>query len=974
MATRAQATSAQIAQTARGWVFGNTLPRPRALPAPSATYRLQFRPGFGFNEARRLVPFLERLGITAIYASPVFAARSGSMHGYDVTDPSRLNPELGTPEEFDALAGEIKRRGMGLILDIVPNHMAACAQNRWWQDVLEDGPRSAFAKFFDIDWECSPPGCRGKIVLPVLGGPYGKVLENGELRLELDGSGLFVRYYEHRFPIALRSYRSVLAQRLEAFRCSPDAPRAGLAEFESLLAEFDDASAAGARMPRKDALKAKLWVLFSADEEIQAFLRANLDLCNGKPGNPKSFDLLDRILREQRYSLAFWRDAREDANYRKFFDIHSLIALRVEDEEVFGALHAFVFRLIEEGKVSGVRIDHIDGLLDPLGYLERLNRCLEAVTGKPRDFYVVAEKILLGDERLAADWPVCGTTGYDFLDQANAVFVDGAELGRLETLFARFTGIQESFDELVYLQKKRVAEQLFGGELRRLSSRLQALAAVDRYARDHDPHALLLLLREVTARLPVYRTYIRSLDVSPSDRRAIEVALKGASRGGELRGPMLDFLRRVLLLEFSDCAGAEGREAWLRFVMKWQQFTGPVMAKGMEDTACYIYNRLVSLNVVGGGSKPVSVKCFHEFNAARRDAWPLSFNATSTHDTKRSEDVRARINVLSELPDDWERWLANWSEWNRGGKQIVNGAPAPDANEEILIYQVLLGAWPLDEAEIPEFRERMKKFVVKAAREAKTHTDWLTPNTEYERALELFIERILEPGGCNRFLADFRGAIERIAPFGAIGSLAQVLLKIASPGLPDFYQGTLLWDFSLVDPDNRRPVDFERRIRALEQLQALEGSDPLPLAMKLAETWRDGHIKMWVIWKALRYRKSRMELFAEGEYIPLEVTGPARENLIAFARRRGEQWAIAAVPRLIASLCGERNPFAASAIWEGTEVRLPKHAPRVWHNLFTGEDVVPAGRGDGSRCISAAGLLARFPVSLLSGGEEEGKR
>ncbi len=773
MGTRAQTTGALVSTTVRAQVFGKPLPRstePAApgLRAPSATYRIQFRPGFGFDAARKLVPFLDRLGITDIYASPVFAARPGSTHGYDVTDPSRLNPELGTPEEFEALVNDIRRCGMGLILDIVPNHMAACAQNRWWQDVLEDGPNSRFARFFDIDWENSSPGCRGKIVLPVLGRPYGSVLESGELPLEFDENGLSVRYYEHRFPIALRSYRFVLARRLEAFRCSFGRRHAGLEVLRRLLAEIDGASAAGKDMPGKDVLKARLWDLFNSDPEIRVFLRGNLAICNGKPGDPKSFDLLDRILCNQYYSLAYWRAGRENANYRKFFDIHSLVAMRVEDEEVFGALHALVFRLIKEGKVSGLRIDHIDGLYDPFGYLERLDGCLAAVTKKPRNFYVVAEKVLLGDERLRRDWPVCGTTGYDFLDRANAVFVDAAKLSRLEAVYSEFTGIRESFDELVYRQKRRIVEQLFGGELRRLSSRLQALAAVDRHARDHDPHAFLLLLREVTARLPVYRTYIRSFEVPPPDRRAIEVAFEGAARLPQIRGPVFDFLRRVLLLDFPDSAEAEEREAWLRFVMRWQQFTGPVMAKGMEDTACYIYNRLVSLNVVGGGSRPISIEQFHAFNTARRNAWPLTFNATSTHDTKRSEDVRARINVLSEIPEAWESWLANWSEWNRDSKRIVNGAPAPDANEEVLIYQVLLGAWPLDESDLPRFRERMKVFVVKAAREAKTHTNWLNPNTEYERALERFIERILEPEADNAFLADFRKAAERIAPFGAM--------------------------------------------------------------------------------------------------------------------------------------------------------------------------------------------------------------
>lgn len=904
---------------------------------PAATFRLQFGPALSFAAARALVPFLHRLGVSDLYASPIFKARKGSPHGYDVTNPLCLNPDLGTERDFDLMAADLKRHGIGLILDIVPNHMAVSEENPWWFDVLEEGPESAYAHYFDIDWNSSTPGCERKVLLPVLGRPYHESLENRELQIGLDAAGLFVRYWEHRLPLSLASYRTVLGE------------------------AFDSGRLAAGETP-KQAVKAKLWKLYNSQPELRAYLDARVRTFNGECGEARSFEPLDRLLGQQSYRLVYWRAGREDINYRRFFDINELIGVRVEDADVFRATHSLLLRLIREGKVTGVRVDHVDGLRDPLGYLRTLDHCVRGGgTREGGKLYTVVEKILLQGEMLPMEWPVCGTTGYDFLDVANALFVDAANLERLDRIYAEFTGIESTFSELVREQKKRVLDQLFPGELRRLSARLQALAAGDRYARDRPLEEFRLALREATACLSVYRTYVRSSEISACDQARIEEAIQSAGLGNPaIQGPVLEFLRRVLLLRFPDWFAAEERRQWIEFVMTWQQLTGPVMAKGMEDTACYIYNRLVSLNVVGGGLQPVSTEAFHQFNLARRESCPFAMNASSTHDTKRSEDVRARISVLSELPEFWEACLKRWSRWNQSRKRLVHGTPAPDANEEVLIYQVLLGAWPFEEAELESFKDRMKAYLVKAAREAKVHTNWLSPDAEYEEALLAFLEGILAATNRNRFLPDFLHVQRSLAPFGALGSLAQVLLKIASPGVPDFYQGTLLWDFSLVDPDNRRPVDFLKHIKLLEELKEFEGEDPIPLVESVADNWEDGRIKLYLISKALQFRSRHRDLFASGEYIPLAASGGGRNHVVAFARRKGERWVVVAAPRLFTGLCGNRNPFAAADAWRDTVIELPADAPTRWTNVITGEE---ADR------LALAGVLRHFPVAMLSGVE-----
>ncbi|HET7854193.1 MAG TPA: malto-oligosyltrehalose synthase [Candidatus Methylomirabilis sp.] len=953
-----------------------------ALRVPVATYRLQFNRSFRFEHARALVPYLHKLGVTDLYASPLFRARPGSGHGYDVTDPTRLNPELGTHEEFEALDQELKQFGMGLLLDIVPNHMAASPENPWWMDFLENGPSSPYAAFFEIVWH--PTTARGvmedKVLIPILGGPYGSVLENQEITLTLEESGFFVWYYEVKLPIDPKSYGRILTHRLGGLEQAIGADHPALQGFLRLVdavEQLPDRTATGPEeieVRRRDGgvIKRQLWHLYNAHPEIHQFLDDNVRIFNGTKGDPSSFDLLDALLADQAYWLAFWRVVTEKINYRRFFDISDLIGIRVQDPRVFEATHALVLRLAKEGKVTGLRIDHIDGLFDPLEYLRRLQgRIVPGVKGPggPPSFYVLVEKILIGDEPLPEEWPVCGTTGYDFLNAMNELFVDQQGLKTLDAIYARFTGTQMTFKDVVYQQKKRVVEELFAGELRALGHHLGLLAEQYRHARYLSPKELMQALVEITACLPVYRTYIRGFEVPARDRPYIERTVEDARhRNPEVSTSVFNFLKRVLLLDLPTSLGVGEREAWLLFVMHWQQFAGPVMAKGLEDTACYIYNRLISLNEVGGDpeAQQLSVEAFHRYNGATRVRRPYTLNATSTHDTKRSEDVRARINVLAELPQAWARCLSRWSQWNRSKKRKVDGRPVPDPNEEMLLYQTLLGAWPLVEAEVPAFRERVKGYLIKAAREAKVHTSWINPQPGHESVLVAFVDAILRPSHRNKFLTDFLRSQGKIAFYGACNSLAQVLLKITAPGVPDLYQGTELWDFSLVDPDNRRPVDFGIRARLLEDLKRRETKDPLALVSDLLARWADGRIKLFVTAKALNFRATHSELFLKGNYLPLYARGKWKERVCAFARRSEEAWAVVAVPRLLTKLIKAGVFPLGGRVWGNGCLVLPEEAPGYWLNVLT-DEAMEVSFAMGRKILPLKSIFRRFPVALLSG-------
>ena len=959
------------------------------LAVPGATYRIQFSLNFRFVDAKNLVPYLHELGITHLYASPRFKAGKGSSHGYDVADPMRINSELGTEEEFDDLVRKLESYGMGLLLDIVPNHMVASSENPWWMDVLENGQDSEYAGYFDINWHpATGKGAflqDGKVLLPVLGDLYGNVLEAQELNLKIDEDGFYLRYYEHRFPVNPSTYRAILEHCLEAARTLKDGNSPVVEETSHVLEAVKRLAAKTGsdqqRMERRrDAhkwIKHRLWEIYQHSPGLKQCLDETLRFFNGAQGDAKSFDPLDRLLSAQAYRLAFWKMAAEEINYRRFFDINELVGLRVEDPRVFDARHGLIAGLAKREDGIGLRVDHVDGLYDPRRYLERLQAAVAGDDGNRRRMnrYIIVEKILGRDESLPGDWPVAGTTGYDFLNAVNGLFVDANGLSTLEKDYRRFTGCELSYAEVCYRRNKQVIHQLFAGELAAFSHSLGKLAAQDRQARDLPLPELVRAFVEVTACLPVYRTYIRNFTISDRDRAYLDWTLKAARQRtsrDEISDTAFGFLRRVWLLEPPLYAAAQ-RKAWLRFVMQWQQFAGPVMAKGLEDTASYAYNCLISLNDVGGDSlrekSPYDVPAFHAFCQDRLVRWPHTLNSTSTHDTKRSEDVRARINVLSGIDRAWLPCLHRWSKWNQPYKTARDGRPVPDANEECLLYQSMLGAWPLDPTEDAGFVERLVAFMLKALREAKVHTSWINPDTKYESAVESFIRNAVDGAAKNRFMEDFLELRRTVASYGYLNALSQTLLKIASPGIPDFYQGTELWDFSLVDPDNRRPVDFEKRVRLLDEMKSLEMAGQESLLEDMVSNWQDGRIKLYMIRKALNFRLAHKELFAAGEYLPLEGVGQRREHLVAFARRWRKQWAIVAVPRLVTGLL-RRHKASPGDAWPTLKVTIPRECPDRWRNVFTNGTVSSRRIAGGQKTVPLSDMLEGFPALLLEPAPE----
>jgi (1->4)-alpha-D-glucan 1-alpha-D-glucosylmutase len=903
---------------------------PDETRAPGSTYRLQFNPAFRFVDGRDLVPYLSDLGITDLYSSPRYKPRRGSSHGYDIANALRVNPELGTEEDFDDMAAKLRHYGMGLLLDTVPNHMAASYENPWWTDVLENGPSSAYASYFDIDWHPATTKAaflqENRVLLPILGELYGDALAAGRFSLKFEDTGMHLRYYDTRLPLDPKTYIAVLTHGAGAFP-----------EVAELLADLDrlpsrDESADELILERrreKERIKDRLWRVYQANADVKRAIDDALAFLTG------SVDDLDRLLSAQAYRLAYWKIGYEEINYRRFFDINELVGLRIELPEVFANRNQKTLELVRSGKVTGLRVDHIDGLWDPGCYLKRM-----AQTSDHRSLYLVVEKILGRDEPMPHDWPVSGTTGYDFLNAVNGIFIQPEGLARMEQIYARCTGNYLPFAEVGYQCTKQVMQTLFTGDVKALAHHLGALAARHRRARDVRLSELTDALVEVTACLPVYRTYVHNFEISARDRGYIERTLDLARRRTspeQISDPAFEFLRSVLLLDPPYYLEDRKRD-WLNFVMRWQQFTGPVMAKGLEDTATYRYNSLLSLNEVGGDPlrehPPYSLDEFHEFNRRRLEEWPHTLNATATHDTKRGEDMRARLNVLTEIPDEWERRLDRWMGWNASRKSSVSGAMAPSTGEEILIYQTLLGAWPIE-------IERMKEFLCKALREAKQHSSWIAPQEPYEHAVQEFVERILADE--EKFMPDFRELHAMIAPHGARNGLGQALLKIAAPGVPDFYQGCELWQFSLVDPDNRRPIDYRRNIAMFDTLRKRENEDRIALIRDLAADPQQDEIKLFVTYKALQFRKANPDLFARGLYVPLR----AGDRVAAFGRNHGNRWAVVVAPRWTVPL-GD---------WGDRELPLPELSEgETWTDALTG--LIPATR-------RLADILAEFPVAML---------
>ncbi|NUO09287.1 MAG: malto-oligosyltrehalose synthase [Candidatus Brocadia sp.] len=978
---------------------------------PVSTYRLQFNHLFKFSDARKIIHYLHDIGISDIYASPYFKAREGSLHGYDIVDHNTLNPEIGTEEEYREMIHELRNYGMGQMLDVVPNHMCiASKDNAWWMDVLENGPSSIYADFFDIDWAPVKIELKNKVLIPILGDQYGILLERQELQLVFVNDGFFLYYYQHKFPISPETYIDILQYRIDDLkdRLSPEDPNFN--ELLSIITALNhlpphtekEPEKIAERYREKEIIKKRLWNLYSENHGIKAFIDENVKTFNGIKGKPESFYLLDNLLNKQIYRLSHWSVATEEINYRRFFDINDLAAIRMENPFVFRETHKLIFDLIREGNVTGLRVDHPDGLYDPSEYFYRLQKnCFlhenlglfknvadtsdsereivkkydELLLANPqlKPFYIIGEKIIIKGEKVPDDWLIYGTTGYEFLNSLNGVFVEIANAKACDGIFARFIRAKLNFHDVVYEKKELIMELVMSGEINTLGHYLNWLSEKNRHTRDFTMNSLTNAIKEVIAFFPVYRTYIKPSGATERDLRYIEIAVSKAKRKNPaMSESVFDFLRDILLLKYPEKFKDDDKSEWLDFVMRFQQITAPVTAKGLEDTVFYIYNRLVSLNEVGASPERfgIPLETFHGQNIERSKNWPHALIATSTHDSKRSEDVRARINVLSEMPDEWKEHVVRWRRLNKKKTVTLEGQTVPDPNEEYLLYQTLIGAWPVEPMNASEYEvfvDRIKGYMIKALREAKVNTSWINPNTKYENIVTSFIDTILNNTRRNKFLKDFQVFQKRISQYGIYNSLSQTLLKITSPGVPDFYQGTELWNYSLVDPDNRRPVNYHVMTGMLEELKRSETEIPLwKLARELTLNRENGKIKLYLTYKALNYRRENRELFEKGEYIPLTVTGERAHNVCAFARQLEFKKIIIVVPRFFTKLIpqSESLPFGEE-IWRDTCLEVPfAKGDTTYRNIFTHETVTTACPGDAT-ILPLSKAFANFPAALF---------
>ncbi|KPK05704.1 MAG: 4-alpha-glucanotransferase, partial [Betaproteobacteria bacterium SG8_39] len=960
-------------------------PSAHQAKVPRASYRLQLNASFTFDDALRIVPYLAKLGISHVYCAPILRARAGSTHGYDIVDHRSINPEIGGEEGFNRLVEALRAHDMGVLVDIVPNHMGVLDDdNAWWMDVLENGPASVYAHYFDIDWDPVNDDLVGKVLVPVLGEHYGVVLDRGELSLgfEPETGAFAVRYYEHRFPIDPREYSVILQRAAELLPADLDA--AARAEFSSLISAFGhlparstaaDANARAERARDKELHKQRLALLARSHAPLTAAIDAAIAAFNGTDRVP-----LHGLLEAQAYRLAFWRVASDEINYRRFFDINDLAALRMEDEEVFDATHGFVLSLAAEGRIDGLRIDHPDGLFDPARYFKRLQSRYARLAGidlgppeggrPPRPLYVVIEKITARHEHVPTKWAVHGTTGYRFGAVVNGLFIDTAARSRFDRIWRTFTGADYDFEEACYQGKRATMRTALASELTVLATELLRIARADVHTRDYTFNNLRQAIAEAAACMPVYRSYIVRR-ASAQDRRYIDWAIAHATqRSRAADTTIFSFLRQVMLGIAPDGAPPALAERVLRFAMKFQQFTAPVTAKGEEDTAFYRYQRLVSQNEVGSDPSQfgLSVRAFHGASADRAATWPHTMLATSTHDNKRSEDVRMRINVISETPGAWRLLLRRWSALNKSRLRKLDEGRAPSRDDEYLLYQILLGSYPgrgLEGEGLVGYADRIDAYMKKAAREAKTRTSWINPSEGYEGALSGYVRDLLSDAHANPFLEDLRQQAARIEWFGGLNSLSLMLVKYTSPGVPDLYQGNELIDDSLVDPDNRRPVDYAPREKLLDDLRALDPGDLARVAADFAAAPYDGRAKLLITWRLLELRKRRLELMREGDYTGLAVAGARAAHVVAYQRSHGRHVLVTIAGRLFAQLLGEpggKLPLGPE-VWGDTAVALPGIADGAsLINQLTGERIEVRAGG-----IRLAEAFAAFPGAALLG-------
>jgi (1->4)-alpha-D-glucan 1-alpha-D-glucosylmutase len=903
------------------------------MNVPRATYRLQLHAGFDFKDATTVAPYLAQLGVSHVYLSPIFKARPGSVHGYDVSDHNQLNPELGSEEDFASMIETFRREELGRILDIVPNHMGVWgADNPLWLDVLEWGPYSQYAGWFDIDW----PAQGGKLLAPVLGAQYGEELRSGKLKLRFEADGSFAvwAYDAHKLPIHPLTFPQILGHQNAALDRMGDL-FLDLLQWRPQVAE------------RARVLKNELVSLANQDSGARAAIDARVEAFNS------DWRELDRLIQEQFWRVAFHRVAEDEINYRRFFNINDLAGLRIEVGPVFDHVHARIFRMMEGREIDGLRIDHIDGLFDPKAYLEALR------AGAPGPFYLVIEKILASHESLRADWPVEGTTGYDYTNLALGVLVDPASEPAFTRAYCDLAGEDQDFASVARDGKLRIMENEMASELNALGRRAAQLAGESPMTADLTRALLQRAIRQVVANFPVYRTYLDFAGMpADADRRDIAWAMTRARRSDpDVHPSAFDFLQNTLMAEMDQPPTQElSHSAALRFAMKVQQFSGPVMAKGVEDTAFYRYNRFVALNEVGGAPERfgLSPALFHKANVARAQNWPHAMLATATHDTKRGEDNRARLAVLSEMPEEWRRQVETWTRILRARRGDVEGTAAPDRDDEYMLYQMFVGSWPIDMLEAPSAEQleaygaRIQAALEKSLREAKRRSSWAAPDADYEQATQTFAKEALRS---DTFLSNFLPFMRRVARLGIDNSLVQAVGKLTAPGVPDIYQGCELWDLSLVDPDNRRPVDFAQRNAALGDLAArLKVPNERPaLFATLSEEWQDGRLKLATIALLLALRREEPELFESGDYQPLAIEGDQADWAFGYVRASGDRKLAVVMARYPAHREAEPN-------WDAT-VRLPKAR---WFDLFRGQNAtLGASLHAWLRPLPFAVLLAR---------------
>jgi (1->4)-alpha-D-glucan 1-alpha-D-glucosylmutase len=876
---------------------------------PSSTYRLQLNAGFTFEDAARVAGYLKALGISHVYSSPYLQAAPGSMHGYDVVDHQKLNEELGGEEGHKAFCRRLSELGMGQVLDIVPNHMATGPKNRCWWDVLENGPSSQYATWFDIDWQSAEVKLQNKVLIPVLGDQYGRALAAGQIRIDYHDQTFRVYYMDHWFPLSPRSLAMILTKTADSAR---DDTLKFLADSLSRLPSPDAADEALIleRHRDKDVIYALLRRLCNEQPETCALISTTVDGINS------DVDELDELLNRQNYRLAYWRTADQELGYRRFFDVNSLIGLRMERPHVFEASHSRILAWIQDGVLDGVRIDHPDGLRDPQQYFARLR-------SRAPDAWIIGEKILEPGEFLRQTWPIDGTSGYDFMNVCNALLISGDGLREFSRIYSDFTRETDNFDLVAHEKKMAVQHEALGSDVNRLASLFVEICENNRDRRDYTRAEIRRALREVAACYSIYRTYVvaERNEITDEDRSEIEHAVSCAKdRRLDIDAGLFDFIADILMLRERGARESE-------FLLRFQQFTSPVMAKGVEDTAFYCFNRMIGLNEVGGapGRDGLTIEEFHRYCAHMQSTHPLTMTTLSTHDTKRCEDVRARLAALTEIPGRWKSALNRWSRMNGGFKT----GEFPDRNTEYFLYQTLIGAWPIS-------TDRLLAYMEKAVREAKLHTSWTQQNKEFEDALRNFIERILES---PEFVQDLEALVARLLAAGRVNGLAQTLIKYTAPGIPDTYQGSELWDLRLVDPDNRTPVDYELRQAMLDELKA--GLSPEEIMLRADS----GLPKLWVVHSALTLRGRHPEWFGpEAAYIPLAATVPRNDHLVAYLRGTH----VAAI--------APRWPMKLGDSWGGNSVDLPSGQ---WRNELTG-DVVNGGR------VRVQALLHRFPVALLT--------